>query len=96
MADVGNEFDSKPAPFEKPNPKGCATRLVEVLGRVTMQVFVREHCTMIAAPVQSDVDVIPKWSHYVSRNNRFDHSIDHQFTPGRRRCKTPSGREQLR
>jgi hypothetical protein len=30
--------------------------LVEVLERVTMQVFVREHCTMIAAPVQCDVD----------------------------------------
>jgi len=32
---------------------------------VTMQVFVREHCTMIAAPVQCDVDGIPKGSHYV-------------------------------
>jgi hypothetical protein len=31
---------------------------------VTMQLFVREHCTMIAAPVQCDVDVIPKGSHY--------------------------------
>src|SRR5881275_1059775 len=39
--------------------------LVEVLERVTMQVFVREHCTMIAAPVQCDIDVIPKRSHYV-------------------------------
>src|SRR5438270_13582677 len=39
--------------------------LVEVLDRVTMQVFVREHCTMIAAPVQCDVDEIPKGSHYV-------------------------------
>ncbi len=29
----------------------------------TMQVFVREHCTMIAAPVQCDVDGIPKGSH---------------------------------
>src|SRR5215470_15680305 len=38
--------------------------LLEVLDRVTMQVFVREHCTMIAAPVQCDVDVIPKGSHY--------------------------------
>jgi hypothetical protein len=37
----------------------------EVLDRVTMQVFVREHCTMIAAPVQCDVDEIPKGSHYV-------------------------------
>src|SRR5262249_24751668 len=38
--------------------------LGEVLDRVTMQVFVREHCTMIAAPVQCDVDGIPKGSHY--------------------------------
>src|SRR5260370_16919461 len=30
-----------------------------------MQVFVRDHCTMIAAPVQCDVDEIPKGSHYV-------------------------------
>src|SRR2546428_1816608 len=39
--------------------------LVEVLDRVTMQVFVRGHCTMIAAPVQCDVDGIPKRPHYV-------------------------------
>jgi len=32
---------------------------------MTMQLFVRGNCTMIAAPVQSDVDGIPKWSHYV-------------------------------
>jgi hypothetical protein len=32
--------------------------LVEVLSRVTLQVFVREHCTLIAAPVECDVDVI--------------------------------------
>jgi len=30
-----------------------------------MQLFVREHCTMIAAPVQCDVDGIQKGSHYV-------------------------------
>jgi hypothetical protein len=29
-----------------------------------MQVFVREHFTMITAPVQCDVDGIPKRSHY--------------------------------
>ncbi len=40
--------------------------MVEVLNRVTMQVFVRGYCTMIAAPVQCDVDGIPKGSHYVS------------------------------
>jgi len=37
--------------------------LVEVLDRVTMQLFVRGNCTMIAAPVQCDVDGIPKGSH---------------------------------
>src|SRR6266850_5610073 len=39
--------------------------LVEVLDRVTMQVFVHDPYTMIAAPVQCDVDGIPKGSHYV-------------------------------
>ena len=38
---------------------------LEVLDRVAMQVFVREHRTMIAAPVQCDVYRIPKGSHYV-------------------------------
>ena len=33
--------------------------LAEVLDRVTMQVFVRGYRTMIAAPVQCDVDGIP-------------------------------------
>ena len=37
--------------------------LGEVLDRVTMQLFVRGYCTMIAAPVQGDVDGIPKGSH---------------------------------
>jgi hypothetical protein len=32
---------------------------------VTMQLFVRDDRTMIAAPVQCDVDGIPKGSHYV-------------------------------
>jgi hypothetical protein len=31
---------------------------------VTMQLFVREHPAMIAAPVQGDVDGIPKGAHY--------------------------------
>ena len=31
---------------------------------MTMQVFVRDDCTMIAAPIQCDVDGIPKGSHY--------------------------------
>jgi hypothetical protein len=37
---------------------------MKVLDGVTMQVFVRENYTMIAAPVQRDVDGIPKRSHY--------------------------------
>jgi hypothetical protein len=36
---------------------------LEVLDHVTMQLLVRGYCTMIAAPVQSDVDGIPKGSH---------------------------------
>jgi hypothetical protein len=32
---------------------------------VTKHVFVRDDCTMIATPVQCDVDGIPKGSHYV-------------------------------
>jgi hypothetical protein len=46
--------------------------LLDVPGRVTMQVFVREHFTMIAAPVQCDVDGIPKGSHYVRPPNFGD------------------------
>src|SRR5215216_1280318 len=37
----------------------------EGFGRVTMQLFVRGDCTMIAAPVQCDVDGISKGPHYV-------------------------------
>ena len=32
---------------------------------MTMQVFVRDNCTVIAASVQCDVDGVPKGSHYV-------------------------------
>src|SRR5262249_61353151 len=39
--------------------------LGELLGPVTMQLFIRGTCAMIAAPVQSDVDGIPKGSHYL-------------------------------
>jgi hypothetical protein len=39
--------------------------LREARGRVTMQVFVRGNRTMIAAPVQCDVDRIPKGSHCI-------------------------------
>jgi hypothetical protein len=38
--------------------------LADVLDRVTMQVFVDEAYTMIAAPVQCDVDGVPKGSHF--------------------------------
>jgi hypothetical protein len=38
----------------------------ERFGRVTMHVFVRGNPTMIAAPVQRDVHVIPKGPHYPS------------------------------
>jgi hypothetical protein len=40
--------------------------LDDVFHRVTMQVFVRDHFPMIAAPVQCDVDGISKGSHSVS------------------------------
>src|SRR6266700_4802109 len=53
-----HHFVSHPAKEEGIGP-------LEVLDRVTKQVFVREHCTMIAAPVECDVDGIPKGSHYV-------------------------------
>ncbi len=39
--------------------------MVEVLDRVTMQFFVRCYYAMIAAPVQCDVDRMPKGLHYV-------------------------------
>jgi hypothetical protein len=39
--------------------------LDEVVDGVTMQFFVRDPDAMIAAPVQCDVDGIPKGSHYV-------------------------------
>jgi hypothetical protein len=39
--------------------------LLEVLDRVTMQLFVRGDCTMITAAVQRDVDGISKGLHYV-------------------------------
>src|SRR5262245_59160359 len=53
-----HHFVSHPAKEEGIGP-------IEVLDRVTMQVFVRDHYTMIAAPVQCDVDGIPKGSHCV-------------------------------
>src|SRR5574341_1710685 len=43
----------------------AAQKKVDVLDRVSMHVFVRDHDTMIAAPVQCDVDGIPKGSRHV-------------------------------
>ncbi len=37
-----------------------------ILSRVTMQVLVRDHQPMIAAPVQRDIDGIPEGSHDAS------------------------------
>ena len=37
----------------------------EVLDRVTMQIVVRDHYAMIAAPIQRDVDGIPKGARHV-------------------------------
>jgi hypothetical protein len=51
-----HHFVSRPAKEE-------GIGLVVVPGHGTMQVFVREHLTMIAAPVQGDADGIPKGSH---------------------------------
>ena len=58
LSSYRHHFISHPAKKEGIGP-------VEVLDRVAMQIFVREHCTVIAAPVQCDVDGIPEGSHYV-------------------------------
>jgi hypothetical protein len=52
-----------------------------------MQVFVHEHCTVIAAPVQRDVDVIPKGSHYA----RVLRAIDSFLKLIRGRIETTEG-----
>src|SRR5215207_2312455 len=52
--------------FVRHPPKEKCIGLVEILDRVTMQVFVRGNCTMIAAPVQCDVNGIPKESHFAA------------------------------
>ena len=54
------------ATFSAHNPaKEEGIGLGEVLDCVTMQVFVRGYCTMIATPVQCDVDGIPEGAHHV-------------------------------
>lgn len=45
-------------------------RLDEVLDRMTMQVFVRDDATMIAASVQGDVDGITQGSHQGGRKGQ--------------------------
>ena len=52
-----HQFVSHPA-----KEKGVG--LFEVLDRVTMHVFVGRDCSMIAAPVQYDVNGVPKGSHF--------------------------------
>jgi hypothetical protein len=56
---------SRHAVLEHPGP-GRLERGTHPRGSGTMQVFVRDHFPMIAAPVQCDVDGIPKGSHCVS------------------------------
>src|SRR4026208_456292 len=53
-----HHFISHPAKKEGIGP-------VEILGCVTMHFFVRDYRTMIAAPMQRDVDGVSKGSHYV-------------------------------
>jgi len=43
---------------------------------VTMQVFVREHCTMIAAPVQCDVDGILKCDPFIGTALVFKENVN--------------------
>ena len=52
-----HHFVSHPAKEEGIGP-------TEVLSGISMQVFVWDDCSMIAAAVQCDVDGIPKGSHY--------------------------------
>src|SRR5215813_6301860 len=52
-----HQFVSHPAEKE-------GVGLGDALDRVTMQVFVRDHLKMIAAPVQCDVDGIPQGPHF--------------------------------
>src|ERR671917_559897 len=62
--------------------------LRDVLGCVTMQVFVWEPFTMIAAPVQCDVDGIPKGSHCVSVP-RVSSTTSSTFAPSPPATKRP-------
>ena len=55
----------------------------DVLDRVTMYVFVGVHHTMIAAPVQRDVDGIPKGSHYVRIPTAMGQPNELPFSGGR-------------
>jgi hypothetical protein len=57
--------DELRVPFDPVQAKEEGIGLGEVLDRVTMQVSVGDDRTMIAAPVQCDVDRIPKGSHYL-------------------------------
>ena len=48
---------------------------------MTVQVFVRDHRTVIAAPVQCDVDGIPKGSHLPKRKWREGRRCQVPFAP---------------
>jgi len=54
---------------------------------MTMQLFVRGNCTMIAAPVQCDVDGIPKWSHSARVPPMEETSTISGITPKRLLCE---------
>jgi len=52
-----------PPSFVRHSAKEEGIGLGDVLDRVTMQVFVRDPCTMIAASIQCDIDGIAEGSH---------------------------------
>ena len=56
--------------------------MLEVLGGMTMQVFIRGNWTMIAAAVQCDVDGIPKGLHYAKIPIATGQPNDRQLSRG--------------
>jgi hypothetical protein len=62
----GLEHEESLHHFVRHAAKEKSIGLDDVVHRVTVQVFVRDHFPMIAAPVQCDVDGISKGSHCVS------------------------------
>src|SRR5262249_49869441 len=91
---IGPRYRPSPRPkrrlhhFVSHPPKEESIGLIEILDRVTMQVFVRGYYTMITAPVQCDVDGIPKGSHSARRlpaNVRLGSKSIHQSRFGQKR-----------